>query len=76
MDAREYWYYSIALALVVAVVALAWAQHVSAVTAPPGRAIAPSRVAVKVESMKALLETARAATPYLLVEVLLPGGTL
>jgi len=26
--------------------------------------------------MKALLETARAATPYLLVEVLLPGGTL
>ena len=26
--------------------------------------------------MKALLETARSATPYLLVELLLPGGTL
>jgi hypothetical protein len=26
--------------------------------------------------MKALLEAARSATPYLLVEVLLPGGTL
>jgi hypothetical protein len=26
--------------------------------------------------MKALLETARSVTPYLLVEVLLPGGTL
>lgn len=26
--------------------------------------------------MKALLETARGATPYLLVELLLPGGTL
>ena len=26
--------------------------------------------------MKALLETARAATPYLLVELVLPGGTL
>lgn len=26
--------------------------------------------------MKALLETARSATPYLLIEVLLPGGTM
>ena len=26
--------------------------------------------------MKALLETARSASPYLLAEVLLPGGTL
>lgn len=26
--------------------------------------------------MKALLETARNATPYLLIEVVLPGGTL
>ena len=26
--------------------------------------------------MKALLETARGATPYLLVELVLPGGTL
>ena len=26
--------------------------------------------------MKALLETARSATPYLLVELILPGGTL
>jgi hypothetical protein len=26
--------------------------------------------------MKALLEAARAATPYLLVELVLPGGTL
>jgi hypothetical protein len=26
--------------------------------------------------MKALLNTARSATPYLLIEVLLPGGTM
>jgi len=29
MDAREYWYYAIGLALVVAVVALAWALKAS-----------------------------------------------